>query len=158
MFTDLPIVPRCADGMPSVFVFHRSRPVAFRSYGARGSLADFRVRVDELLDGLCRGPRGVIVLSVADGGKRDDEAGLGTLMRAIDTQRCDALIVESLSRISRDAQVQREFMAGLGQTGVRLLALDDHVDSAVDSLVTAFSTGRVDRPVAHVAIALNGSS
>lgn len=158
MFTEIPIVPRCADGSPRVFIFHRSSRLVSGWDEAQNSFAEFQRRVDVLLDSLCRGPRRVTLLSITGSETFDDEAALATLMRAIDTDRCDLLIVESLSRISREPCELHNFLSGLGQTGVRLVAIEDGFDSAVESLPVTFGLPLTGGSVPPGAVDLNGFS
>lgn len=154
MFTERPIVPRCGDGMPRVFAFHRSSRAISACYESCADLASFQQRVEALANELCCGPCAINLLVAINA--FDDSEPLELLTRAIDTKRCDVLIVESLDRISREPGVLHNFLSGLGQTGVRLVAIDDRFDSAMDGLPMTFALSPAGGSVPAGAVDLNG--
>ncbi len=59
-----------------------------------------------------------------------ERPGLHALIAAVEAKRLEVLVVEDLGRISRDVEDSARFRKRLAYAGVRLIALDDGIDTA----------------------------
>lgn len=71
-------------------------------------------------------------------GATTQRKGLQRLLRAAEAKRFDVLLVEDVSRISRDTADATELLRRFQRWGVRVIGVADGVDTATDSGVMAF--------------------
>lgn len=153
MFAEFPIVPRQADGVPRFVVFDRGGSSQCLDLGATS--ANWQRNAEKLLECSFPGPKFVIVFGFYQ--PVDGCTGCAALLRLVDACQCDAVVVESLSRLSRNPRRLWSCVERLVDAGVRLISLSDHFDSAVDDLSAALA-GVTVRTGFNLPIASNSSS
>lgn len=82
----------------------------------------------------------LIFTDAAVSGASMQRAGMRALVDAIRERRLDVLVLEDLSRLSRDTADTHVFMADARDAGVRVLAIEGGLDTAGDEFVSSMQT------------------
>jgi hypothetical protein len=137
------IVPRNADGIHRVIVIGReSSRQSFHEAKAHEPIDSTRRQHAEMIDRALPGPKIVTWLPPGRAGQSNPLAGLPQLVHA---GQCDAIVVQSFCRLSRNAGCLWPFVEGLKTAGVRLISLSDQFDTSKDRWPNALAGFAVRR-------------